>query len=443
MVRLAGILSRITFTFREHLLSGFSWNVLASAAMQGSVLVSSMVVARLLGLVSFGSYALLISTVMTMAAVAQGGSGLVATKLVGESLASRPERVGRLLKAFRNFAFTMGAVAAVLLFVLAGVLARDAFARPELVQPLRLVALATLFLVFSTYQVGALQGFGAFREISRAGVLAGLSHIVLTALGAYIDEVNGALVGFVAASALRALLFGFVLSEVCRAHGVPNSVAVDRSDFRPVWRFAVPAGLAGIVTMPCLWLVTVLVSRLPDGLALVAMFSVAHQLRLAVLQLPSLLNAVSFSVMSRLKGQRAEGGIRSIFWSNVAINAGFSTLAIALLAGLSGPLLGLYGQAFGDGRWLLIILLLSVIPESTAMSVYQLIQSAGRMWQSLFFIAIPRDLGYLLVSALLLPKVGVLAAAAAYLSAQVLGLACTSLAARHFAPSAFGQLEKQ
>ncbi len=204
-VRVKNILSRISSTFRQHLLSGFSWNVLASIAMQGSVLVSSIIVARLLGLVSFGSYALMISTVMTVASVAQGGSGLVATKLVGESLGSGPEPVGRLLKAFRNFACVMGAVAAILLFVLAEVLANEAFARPELVQPLRLIALATFFLVFASYQVGALQGFGAFREMSLAGVIAGIFHIALTSFGAFFGDVTGALLGFVAASALRAL----------------------------------------------------------------------------------------------------------------------------------------------------------------------------------------------------------------------------------------------
>jgi len=191
------------------------------------------------------------------------------------------------------------------------------------------------------------------------------------------------------------------------------------------------------VTMPCLWLVTVLVSRLQDGLALVAMLSVAHQLRLAVLQLPSLLNAVSFSVLSRLKGRDEEGGFRSIFWLNVGINAVFSTLAVAVLIGLSDLLLALYGREFGDGRWLLVVVLFSVIPESIAMSIYQRIQSAGRMWQSLFFIAIPRDVGYLAVSAMVVPQYGVVAAAAAYLAAQALGLACTAVLAYSLSRSEF------
>jgi O-antigen/teichoic acid export membrane protein len=398
--------------------------------MQGSVLVSSIIVARLLGLVSFGGYALIISTVMTVAAMAQGGTSLVATKLVGESLQSGPASVGRLLRVFRNFAFTMGVLAAILLFGLSELLADEVFARPELVQPLRLIALAGFFLVFVSYQIGALQGFGAFREMSFAGVAAGAFHVALTSLGAFLGGVNGAILGFVVSSALRAVLLGRALDEVRRAHDVPKSVVVARSDFHPIWRLAVPAGLAGIVTLPSLWLVTVLVSRLPDGLALVAIFAVAHQLRLAVLQLPSLLNAVSFSALSRAKGRNETSHFRSIFWSNLTVNIGFSAVVVIVMISLSEPLLRLYGPEFGDGRWLLIILLVSVIPESLAMSTYQLIQSAGRMWYSLFAIVIPRDLIYVTVSVVVIAELGLLGAGIAYLIAWIAALSLVFLSVR-------------
>lgn len=421
-MRATKILSRVVLTFREHLLSGFSWNVVSAVAMQGSVLLSTIIVARLLGLESFGIYSLLVATVMTVAAVAQGGSGLVATKLVGELLASGSERVGRVLKAFRIFAFLMGAFAALLLFSLAGTLSSDVFVRPELVQPIRLVAAATFFFVFASYQIGALQGFGAFREMGRASVITGLGHVVFTSVGAIVGQVTGALLGFVFASAIRSVMFGYALSEVRRARGVPTSVTVDFKDFRFIWRFAVPSGLAGLVTVPSLWLVTVLVARLPEGLGLVAVFSAAHQIRLAVLQLPSLLNAVSFSALSQLKGRNETGGFRGIFWSNLAINVGFSTVAVIVLIALSEPLLLLYGREFGDGQWLLIILLISVIPESTAISTYQLIQSAGRMWYSLFAIVIPRDLIYVTLSVVVISKLGLLGAGISYLIAWVTAL---------------------
>lgn len=423
--------TQIIKTFRERLLAGFSWNVLSALSLQGSVLLSTVIVARLIGLESFGAYSVLVSTVMTTAAIAQGGSGLVATKYVAEFLATDPARVGRILKMCRIVTLATGTATAALVFAAAGVISSDILGKPELGPQVRLVAAATLFQVSVSYQFGALQGFGAFRELSRAGVLAGLGHIAFTSIGAWFGEVTGALLGFVLASALRAAAFGYVLGKVRRAHGVSESSSLDRQDLWLLWRFALPAGLAGFVTMPCLWLVTVLVARLPDGLSLVAMLSVAHQIRQAVLQLPSLLNSVSFSALSRLKGINQAGNFRRVFWTNLAVNMCFSALVVTGLIVAADQVLGLYGSSFAGGRWLLVVLLVSVLPETLAMSFYQLIQSAGRMWSSLFVVALPRDLLYLLLTVIFLPIYGVIAAAAAYLVAHTVGLGATLLTARY------------
>ena len=415
-------IAKILLTFRERLLSGFSWNVLSAVTMQGSVLLSTIIVARMLGLEAFGGYSILVSTVMTIAAIAQAGSGLVATKYVAEFLSTDPERVGRVLKMCRVFTLATGIATAGLVFALADLISSDVLGKPELVSQVRLIAIATLFQVSVSYQFGALQGFGAFRELSRAGVLAGVGHIIFTAVGAWLGQVTGALIGFVLASAFRSAAFGYMLGLVRRTHGVPNTATLDPQEFWLIWRFALPAGLAGFVTMPCLWLVMVLVARQPDGLSLVAIFAVAHQVRLAVLQLPSLLNSVSFSVLSRLKGRNEAGDFRRVFWSNLIVSLCFSALLVTGLILAADQVLGLYGGKFTAGRWLLIILLVSVLPEMLAISFYQLIQSAGSMWQSLFVVVIPRDLSYLLVAALLLPAYGLVAAGLAYIIAWLVAL---------------------
>lgn len=426
---------RILRTFRERLLGGFSWNVLSALALQGSVLVSTIIVARLLGLQSFGAYAVLVSTVMTIATLAQSGSGLVATKYVAEFLSVDTARVGRLLGMCRVLALATGTSAAILVIALADFIGGDVLRRPELIPQVRLIALATLFQVSVAYQFGALQGFGAFRELSRAGVLAGLGQIFFTTLGAWAGDLEGATIGFVAASGFRMGVFAWALRGVCRVHGVVDRGTAGREEFRLIWRFGLPAGLAGFVTMPALWFVTVLVTRLPDGLELVALFSVAHQVRLAVLQLPSLLNAVSFSLLSRLKGQQASADFRNVFWAGIGVSLVFSACVVLSLILAAGPVLGLYGRAFEGGRVVLVLLLISAIPEILETSFYQLIQSAGRMWHSLFLIAIPRDLLHVTLASLWLPVHGVAAAASAYLAAHIVGLAATVMLARRFAPA--------
>lgn len=421
--------------FRQRLASGLSWNVLAALSLQGAVLLSSIVVARILGLSSFGAYSVLVTTVMTVAAVAQGGSGLVASKFVGENLAGDTLRVARVLRMCRNFALASGAVASLLLIAAAELLCRDVFHRPELASPMRLIALASFFHVSVSYQFGALQGFGAFRQLSRGSVISGLAHLGFTAIGAWLEGLIGALVGFLAASALRFVVFALLLRAVRHEHGIPSCKEAQQDEWQMVAQFALPAGLAGLVSMPCLLLVTALVARLPDGLAAVALFSAAHQMRLAVLQVPTLLNSVSFSLLSRLKGKNEAAEYREVFWSGLWINTAFATGVVVILAAAASDMLRLYGQDFTAGRWVLIMLLVSVIPESIAMSTYQLVQSAGRMWTSLLLIAAPRDLAHLAIAAAFVPTHGVMGAAGAYLAAQFIGLSSTVVTALRHAQS--------
>lgn len=417
-------------TFRERLLSGFMWNLLSAIAMQGSTLISSIAVAQLLGLVYFGAYSILTATMMTVANVAQGSAGLVATKFIGENLAGNLAHVASVLRLCRLFTLVVGAVAGLAVFVFAHVLAAEVLDQPELEPALRIVALGVFFQVSGSYQFGALQGFGAFKKLSQGGVIVGLAQILFTSVGAWMAEVEGALIGFVLCSTLRLGVFALILHQVRREYAIPNHTELDRTEVKSILRFALPASLAGFVTVPCLWFVTVLVTRLPNGLALVAILSVAHQIRAAVLQLPALLNAVSFSVLSRLKGAGEATGFRGVFWTSLWLNQIFAILVVGALCAGAGSVLSLYGQDFLAGRWVLFLLLTSVLPELLAASVYQLIQSAGRMWHSLFMIAMPRDIIYLTLAAFFVPVYGVLAAAAAYLAAQTIGLAATLLTAR-------------
>ena len=416
-------------TFRERLLSGFSWNLLSTAALQGSVLLSTVVVARLLPLESFGAYAVLVTTAMTTAAIAQGGAGIFATKFVGER-ASQPEQVARILKLCAAIALATGLIATLILLLGASTLASLVLGNPALETPARLVALAVVFQVSVAYRHGALQGLGAFRQISMAGAAAGAGHLIFISVGAWKGALEGALIGFVAASAFRALCFHLALSRVRREHHIPSGVTIDPADYRLIWSFALPASLAGYVTMPCLWLVTVFVTRLPDGLSMVALFSVAHQIRMAILQLPALLNGVAFAILSRMQGQKEGEDFRQVFWTNIVINLCFTLSVVGLLMLAAPQVLALYGSECTPGAALLMVLLASVIPEVLGMNLYQLVQTTGRMWRSLALLVVPRDLMYLFVAVAFLPRYGVMGAAIAYLLAQTVGLLLTALIGR-------------
>ncbi|AJP59115.1 hypothetical protein UC34_23510 [Pandoraea vervacti] len=420
----------ILSTFRKYLFRDLVWSILAAVSMQGSVLVSGMLAARVLGLPVFGKYALLVTTVTTAAAIAQSGAGSVVAKFVAEYRVSDPERIGTVLWFCRRVTVVMGLIAVAALLFGAPVFANSVFKQPDLEPVIRLVAPAIFFQVMVTYQQGALQGFAAFKALGRISTVSGLAFLVLPPLGAKLGGLDGAALGFVVASLARAVFFYVALRTTARDMLAGVALTVRRDDIGRLLHFGIPAGLSSLVTLPCIWLVSVFLARAPNGLEMVAIFSVATQLRMATLQLPTLLNGVTLSVMNTLFGQRSAQEFRNVFRTTLIANGVFSTLVVGVLVMCSSWILGLYGHRFTDGRETLILLLLSVIPEILAATVYHVINTFGRMWMSLFFIITPVNLSYMLIAAWLIPTMGAQGAALAYVVAQVLNLITTVAIAR-------------
>lgn len=411
--------------FKARLARGFVWSLLSTFALQGSVLLTGLLLARVLGLQQFGIYAVATTTVMAMVGVVQGGVGLMGTKFIGEWLHEEKHRIGRLLHMCSVFTLVMGLTTCVLLWCVASWVADSMLHEPRVESALRWVAVSVVFHVQTLYLQGALQGFGAFRAISTAGAQVGLVHILASAVLAWWYGLDGAVIAFAFSSATRWWMFRRALRVVCKDHGISMSKKILSEDWALIWKFALPASLASFITIPCIWGVTALVARQPGGIALVGLFSVSHQLRQLVLQIPTVLNTVVSSVLGNLKGQNDATEYWQIFRLNIFVGGIFAALVALLLALLSGSVLSLYGLEFVAAQGLLLVLLLSVVPEVVGSTAYQLVQSSGRMWASLFFIICPRDLSYFALAAWALPVWGLLGAGAAYVVAHSIGCAMT------------------
>jgi O-antigen/teichoic acid export membrane protein len=324
----------------------------------------------------------------------------------------------------------VGSAVTILVIISAPYITDSVLMRPELRSEMYLAAVAIFFQVSFTYRSGALQGFGAFQELGKANAISGLLGIGIMYFAVAKGGLEGALLGNIVINAIRSFAYTLNLRAVKKRYEIPKEAGTRTQDYHNLWYLALPAALAGLVTIPALWIVNLNISKLPDGLQLVGIFSIAHQLRQAVLYLPTLLNSVSFSVMSRLLSAKSYDHARSVFLANLSISIAFATVVALLLASLAQPVMNAYTINSTEGAAVLSILAISIIPELAAISIYQLIQSSGLLWRSLIQIAIPRGFMLCALSLLTLPHFGLLGAAAAYLIAHCLGLAATLLTAR-------------
>jgi hypothetical protein len=83
---------------------------------------------------------------------------------------------------------------------------------------------------------------------------------------------------------------------------------------------------------------------------------------------------------------------------------GVAVLGAAVMAVWGKAALRLFGSSFAEGYPVLLILLMATLAEAAAISAYQLIQTHGNMWLSVFGISLPRDLVIVALALTLAPR---------------------------------------
>ncbi len=185
------------------LVTGVGWNLIATIFNQGSTFVIAIIAARILGRLAFGEYAMVVSTLVTVAGLAQLATGYTAAKYVAEFRASDRARTGRVLALCRTTTLATGVLSASALAWGAPWLAAHALNASHLALPL---ALGSVYLLFSTingYQMGALAGLESYRGLAAAGVVSGVATALAVSLGAWGFGLVGAITGLGAAALVR------------------------------------------------------------------------------------------------------------------------------------------------------------------------------------------------------------------------------------------------
>ena len=398
-----------------------TYNLLGAAFNQGSTLVVNLVVANMLGREPFGRYTMVLATISTAATLAQLSMGYTATKHVAEFRESDPGRASRILGLCAAVSLLSAILTGGVLALGAPWLARTVLGTADLAPELRLAAAAVFFSVLSGFSTGALAGLESYVALARAGAITGTLYVIVCVVFAAAGGLPGAVAGVALSAAGQAGVLGVLLTKEARRKGLAVTTRGAWEERAIVSTFAVPASLNGLVALPAIWMASAIVAQQPRGYHELALFGAANTFRTMVLFVPQAINNVGMSLLNSQRRASA-GGYRSIFWMNLILTA-LSAAGAALLVLLAGPfLLRLFGPGFREGWPVLAILLGAAVVEALAIALYQTIVSAGRIWASLFFVALPRDTTLVVAAALLVPGMGAFGLGSAYLIAWCLAL---------------------
>ncbi len=403
---------------------GVFWNLIGTVFAQGSVFLTAIILARILGKEVFGELGMIQSTLLTLTSIAQVSTGLTATKYVSEFRDVNKARAGRVLGLCSVLTLATGVAATVLLVISAPWMAEHVLAAPHLAVSLSISAAFVLFSVMNGYQIGALAGLESYKSISIYGALLGAAYLAVCVLGAGLWGLNGALGGMAVSALLRWGIYGVALRREIGKQGITIQRREGMKERKILYRFALPAALSGLTTMPAIWLGNAFLVQQPNGYAEMGIYSAATNLRTIVLFLPVLFNSVAISLINSHKGQKNNKSYTSVFFLNLKL-----TTVAALIGATSMWVFGewairIFGSDFVSNNVTAMMLLMSisVVFEAIGIAVYQLIQSHEKMWLSFFSIALPRDMLIVVAAYFLTQSYGSAGLAGAYALGCLLAL---------------------
>lgn len=413
---------------RERIIKSTALNFIAVVFNQGSTFVVNIIVARILLKNVFGEYAMVQSTLLTVATLSQLSTGYTVAKYIAEYRFSDPKRAGRIMGLCGTISILMALIGTIILISMAPWLAGTMLHAPHLALSLIVGSGYLFFSSINGYQTGALAGFEAYGGLAKAGVLGGIITIFTITIFSWWLGLNGALLGLSLSALIRCAIHNWWLRYEIKIQQIkPTYRGSFLQEKDVLFKFALPAAISGLYMTPMIWLAQSFLVRQPGGYGEMALFSAANNLRIIVLFLPNVFNVVSLSILNNAKGNGDINRYNQVFKTSIQVMF-FVSLCIAFIIGIFGKsVLLLFGKEFSSGNILLWCLLIAGIFESLSTAIFQYLQTNAKLWFSFFSVTLPSYTCLALLSYVLVKSHKGVGLATSYLGSSFLLLTLTSL----------------
>ena len=377
--------------------------------------LSSVLAARIAGPQTFGAYSMALATAGTIAAYAGVGIGATATRFSGQY---RPETPGyrKFLIALAMLSVGSAIVAASLMLVGAGPLARWILRNEALVSFLRIAAVSSAAIILLECCRGLLLGQQKFYAILTLSAVSGLCLVFFLPLAARVSA--GLMIVAQASAALLAVLICLALAKRFGLRPVSKFDAEAGPEIRPVFVFGLVqfGAFAGISIAS--WWIASLVARSDSTLTQMGMYAIANQFRGFAALAPGLCAQVGYSLLTNESASKY-GGAGRVLLMNSFLAGSLATMAAGFGIIFAPWLLVLiYGKPFAGAETAIVVLLATGIVHMSGGPAAQRLSVVG-----LRLVGIINAIWAVVIVALgvwLVPKAGATGAALAFLISHLL-----------------------
>jgi O-antigen/teichoic acid export membrane protein len=347
-----------------------------------SMLVMTVLAARLIGAAELGKFAITYATCVTLTSFV--GDALAATLNRHVASASdqppsiRYERGGMVLS------FCVALVLGLALLIALGSpwISRWISGSSELAPYIVISAVMTLALLPNTVMNAFLNALGRNRTAATVATAGAVSSVAMGLLGAYGWGAFGMCIGFAAGSLLLSGLYFAVLQRVSSVSLISLAQVRQYLSSGLLPSFTVPTLATMALGGPVHWLCMSFVGSSPSGVQQIAVFTAVYQWYSILTFVPSALMNFTVPWLTRSKLQGEAAFRQRALQILVLMSVGVGTLMAGIIF-FNSTILSLYGPDFMAEESVLIVLAASGFLAALITVMNQIAWAAGASWSNL------------------------------------------------------------
>lgn len=403
------------------LAKGSFWALTGTVATRAFSLITTIIVARLLGTEDYGGYGMVQSTLGMFGLFAGFAMGSTMTKYIAELKQKDPERTGRVLSLTKMVAVVNSGVISCIVLLSASWLAASTLNRPDLSPVIVLGAVLLFVSTQNNVQLGAIAGFESFRAMARINFIQGAATPAASIPLVYFFGIQGAILALIIISALGYWLSTLVVKRECKRYGIrPSHFDLNAIREWPIlWKFSLPALMAAMLVIPVTWVTNAILVNQKNGYAEMGLFNAANQWRQLVIFIPQVLASVMLPIFSETYGRADKKEFLDAFLMNLRLTWAIALPITILVIALRNPLSELFGSQFEGTAGIITVLMAASFLSIVNNVVGTALTGAGRMWTGTAF-NLAWAIALIVATALLAPGYGGRGLAYAYLLAYLL-----------------------
>lgn len=366
----------------KRIIRGAFWLTLGSLIARVMTLVANIFVVRILERESYGSFAIIQSSVVMTGVFAGLGLGMTVIKYIAEFKERDKKRLAKIITLTNRIAF-FGAFLISLLFAIGSdFIASNLLNNSEISELIFLSSISLFFNALFGYYNSTLIGFEAVRESGIVQLVAAILSLPLLIFLTDKYALIGAVWGLIIQSIFLFLFsFFFYLKQFSKLQIKPNHL-FGKDEWKIIRNFTIPAFLTGIIVMPVHWICYALLVNTDNGNSEMALIGIVMQWFYAIMFLPALAGRIVLPILSDLQASGEQQQISKTLKLSMKANAIILVPITLGLAFLSPWIMSLYGPEYRENWLVLVFVVAAALVSSLLTPIGHLIVATGRMWLS-------------------------------------------------------------